>query len=59
MLGFNKSKKVIPEHAKEVGGLKLTIPNWMLEKSGLDMSPDFSIECKREGILISKLDLFT
>jgi hypothetical protein len=58
MLGFNKVKRTIPDTSKSERGLTITIPHWMLVKYKLDMCSNLYIECKREGILISRLDLF-
>ena len=58
MTWLNKIKRVRPDTIKDEHGLTITIPTWMLEKYGLDISPHLYIECKREGILLSKLDLF-
>ena len=58
MLGIGKVKRTIPNTSKDERGLTVTIPHWMLVKHKLDISSNLYIECKREGILISRLDLF-
>lgn len=40
------------------GSFTVVIPRWMMEKYNFDEPPNMIIECKREGILIKKLEIF-
>ncbi len=40
------------------GCLTIVIPRWMADKYNFDDPPNVAIECKSEGILIKKLDIF-
>jgi hypothetical protein len=36
--------------------LTIVIPQWMIEECNFDEPPNVVIECKREGIIIKKLE---
>lgn len=38
--------------------LAIVIPRWMADKYNFDEPPNVVIECRSEGILIKKLDVF-
>jgi Uma2 family endonuclease len=39
-------------------GCLIVIPRWMADKYNFDEPPNLVIECKSEGILIKRLDVF-